>query len=338
VVLLAGEPAQLALDGTPMEPRGSLDSPLPECPARELPRTISSYDRRQLAFEFSTEGVQLGFDDWQREAATALQWFGTPDRAQRVRDCGSRVVVKRCADCEALDTKNAKRSADCMSRICPSCAGKDAQKHRAKLTRAMEKWPWKRRAKSWWLHTGTCRKPRGTNVTRLQSDLERVAELGRQVWRLLQEWGCDRAVVRFEVGRGGMLHFHMLAHHKYLGRKLEKLRALAVKLCDAPYYNVKRANRGACAELAKYVTKGVARNDNRANQTHPVLSAMVDVAFLGRHLYRWFGDWNGTDVEEHEPAWNCPCCGCIGKSRSVYLTREQFAALAARQAALEGAA
>ena len=338
IVLLPAEPAQLALDGTPMEPVGSLGNPLAECAAAELP-DVPSWERRQLAFDFDSGGVQMSFENWQQDAARAVDWFGAPDRATRIRTCGSRVQLKACKDCEQIDLGSAVRSADCMSRVCPSCARKTAQGERAKLLRAMERWPWKRRAKSWFFYTGTCRRPPGTNVVRLQGDLERCSALGLAVWHKLKGWGCERAMLRFEVGRGGMVHFHMLAHHKWLGAaRLAELRALAVKLCDSPMFNVRRANQGSCAEVAKYVTKGVARSDAGANQTHPVLSAMVDVAFYGRKLWRWYGDWKGIDTDEIEPSWSCPCCGCIGQSRSIYMTNEQYAALAAKQATREGAA
>jgi hypothetical protein len=50
-------------------------------------------------------------------------------------------------------------------------------------------------------------------------------------------------------------------------------------------------------------------------QSHPVLSAMVEVAFRARKRTIWYGDWSGLDSVAVDPdaqdgvEWKCPHCG-----------------------------
>lgn len=338
-IALPGQPAQLGFDRAPYA-LGSRWNPYPEPrDAGELPRGNAA-ERAQLAFEFATEGVQLGFRDWRAGVADCVDWLNPridAQRAARFRKCGDMWQVKRCKECDHVDADGAQRSADCESRVCPRCQREAAKERRDMLGDALKQWPAQRRGLGVWMHTLTTKKAPGASVERLREDGELAWRAARAAWGVLKHRGAKRAWAKLEVGPGGMVHVHMLVWSPWLPpHALEELRTAASAITGAPFYNVKRAKRGSVAELAKYFTKGVARYDAGAQQTHPLLAAMVDVAFRHARLIREFGAWDDLDWTPPDlNAWECPCCGAPAYG-CAYMTDQQLAALRVHQSAKAG--
>jgi hypothetical protein len=317
---------QLGLDGAAYLPKpAKVDGPrvdLPDVPVEE---------RYQLAFDFSAGPVQLGFDDWRGLTADALEWFewGTGKnerRAQRLRDCGSMIAVPFCKHCHELDLKGGVRSASCATRCCPACQREESKERRKNLRDAFRTWPYSRRGVSPWMLTITVPHDYATSVTRLRNDAEKAFRGARLGWNYLATRGAKRAYVKLEVGTRGMVHVHLLVWMPWQPpAALAQFRALVSSVTGGQHVNFKRANKGGVRELAKYFTKGVARADSKAEQTHPLLAAMVDVAFRGARLVREWGDWDGQGFEppKLEP-WSCPSCGCCDERSLRYLDAQQF--------------
>lgn len=303
-------------------------------PPGELP-DVPCDARRQLAFGFDRAGVQLGFHEWKGLAADAVAWFeGTGSRSARIRACGSMMAVPVCRGCGRPDLTHAMVSADCESRVCPSCARDGAQRRRKRLRRAMRVYPVKRRGQSWWLHTLTVRKPPGTSVERIVADAETAWAGWKAAWAVMKVQGATAAHAELEVSPGGLVHIHVLVRSPFLQKDvLATLRSVVVAAGCGEQYNVKRvkSQKGASAEVAKYLTKGVARSDGRASQTHPLLAAMVDVALRGRRTVREYGTlWRDLPDDEDPAAPACPHCGCCGWTLA-YLSDAQWKALRARE-------
>lgn len=350
--VFASETAQFGFDGvayavgkcaeSPPVPLGTDDDPFPPPASRSELRKlgIKRSIRNQNSFAFEAGGgVQMTFEEWQKEAAEAMRWFGSENskRATRIASCGSLVMVPRCEDCGNFEVDNQRRSADCEVRVCPNCARDRARPVRAKLRRAMDHWSLKGRGKTWFMHVITIPRPRGTSIQRL-SRHERLAwdVIRNLVSFLKQECGSTRSFASLEVSPGGVVHVNLLAHHSFVrGKKFEQMRRAATELQGASQYKVQRIKGGkkgaakAAAEVAKYITKGVAGKEG-SKQTHPLLSAMVDVALRGRKLQRWYGNWKGLpDAEDLEQEWKCSLCE--GPLRYAYMTPEDAEAIRAAQ-------
>ena len=307
------------------EPKGTWDDPLPA----PDPSTQAHHDL-QTAFEFA-KPVQLTFQDWQE--SVARQMAGTK-RGERIAKCGSMMVVSRCKDC-GKDADDAKRSANCESRTCPSCSRTRSKRYLAKLVPFMERFPIKGRGQSWTMITITVPRTRGTNVQRLKRDFNTVQNAFRKaVWPALKEIGFERARTNAEVAPGGMVHLHAIAYGPFIPKMwLEEMRRRVVELGCGPQFNLQRLKKGkgGLKEVCKYVTKGVAVRDRLGEQTHPLLCAMIEVAFAGRQLVRWYGDWGKLakpcrhcgEVLCDCSGWECPCCQGH-RRQQLYLTMEAF--------------
>ena len=335
-LVLPGHQAQLGFDRAPYEPPvGTPTNPYPEPGIGEPPPAVPVAERRQTCFAFSSDGVQLGFDDWQPEFGRWLRWHEPHDRkrAERVERCGSMWQVRRCKDCGTHDTTKPVRSADCDSRVCPSCAREAAREREQFLRDAVKSWPLSSRGKSWWMWTLTSVKSAGRSIELLIEDFEKVGSGWRAAWAILKKRGCDRAWLKFEVGPGGMVHCHVLVFGPFTHPDvLAKVRAAYESVTGANQVNVKRATKRGIIEVAKYLCKGLASSDSRSHQTHPALAAMVDVALRGARIVREYGTWDGMGFTPppEVPRWCCPCCGAH-ESHAVYLTPAQLAALRAKE-------
>jgi hypothetical protein len=144
----------------------------------------------------------------------------------------------------------------------------------------------------------------------------------RAGWLLIRKLaGGQRAELHIEVGTGGMVHAHVMAYHRYiLPAQLQEIREAVLGAIGGgtSQYRIDRVGtgkgqKGGVKEVAKYVTKGVAMNKSTANQTHPLLSAMVEAAFRGERCVQKYGDWKGLELDDYEDeeskGWKCPMCG-----------------------------
>jgi len=327
---LAGYPAQLGLfDG--------LGYALPD-QVYDLVDRPRTRDPDQLAFAFPTGGVQMGFDEWHRDRDQALKWLsaqyprGKTRKALRLRakrggECG-RYVRQRICIAGHVEAKYFVAS-NCESRTCPASARADALELRSKLFAAVEQWPAKRRGQSWFFHTVTVRRPDWTSIQRLRVDRKRALAGWRAGWKIIRKLcGGKRAQLRVEVGSGGMVHVHILAYHRYiLPKHLQLIREAILTTVGGgtTQYRVDRVGtgrglKGGVKEVAKYVCKGVAMNGPTAMQTHPLMSALVETAFLRLPLAIEYGDWSGLRVADQEHEWHCSACG-IEKFNWRYLDK-----------------
>lgn len=282
----------------------------------------------QLAFAFEAGGVQLTFSEWHRARDQQLRWLAAQVPRGKMRktlraiakrgdECGRYVRQRVCA-AGHFEAKTYVAS-HCRSRSCPASARAEALELRRKLFAAVKKWPAKRRGQSWFLHTVTVRRPAWTTIERLRVDRARALDGWRAGWKsICQLAGGKRAQLRVEVGTGGMVHVHVLAYHRYLvPQQLQRVRAaiLAAVGGGTTQYRVDRVGtgrgqKGGVKEVAKYVCKGVAMNRPTATQTHPLLAAMVELAFRRVHLAIEYGDWDGLVVDDNDAdEWHCSVCG-----------------------------
>ena len=334
---------------------GTLD-PLPDPHAQRAGKR----DRHSLAFGFKRDadrdgpcercrhdgvaecrhgvGYQLTFEEWQRQTARALDWLNPFDgaRAERVRKCGSMVQVKECRGCGNVDAENAVASSDCMARVCPSCARESSKERRATLKAALKQWPIQRRGTTPFHVVVTVPSRPGTSVYTLQRDFDRLQSGWRALRAYLESVGAVRSVLHVECGLGGNVHAHALVWMEWLSpRQLARARSefnRGARVAGNGWLHVGRVRKGfdvkkAIAEVAKYVTKGVVPSGDahrRGEQTHPLLAAMVDTAWKGKHLWREYGDWDELPLVADENAWSCPRCGGAD-ARGLYMTRDRFA-------------
>ena len=284
----------------------------------------------QMAFEFQVGGVQMGIGDWHRARDAQLDWLAgryprgkvrrtLRRRVKRGSGCGRYVRQRICSDGHA--EAETFIASSCESRTCATSARADALELRRKLYAAVEQWKPKRRGRSWFLHTVTVRRPPWTSIERLRIDRCRAFRGWRAGWKLIRKFsGGKRAQLRLEVGTGGMVHVHILAHHYYLVP--DRLMAVRAAILEAvgggtTQYRVDRirsghAKKGGVKEVAKYLTKGVAMNNATAMQTHPLLAAMIEAAYLNRPIAQEYGDWDELDLETREEAgWHCTMCGDV---------------------------
>ena len=320
---LEGVPAQVGFDGLGYAiPTEVLD---PDDP----PQRTAAGDASQLAFAFGTTGVQMGFDQWHRARDARLLWLAAQfprgktrkalvSRAKRGSECGRIVRQRVCTSCAAIEAKTHVAS-NCESRTCPASARADALKLRAKLFTALKRWPSERNRAEWFFHTVTVRRPDWTSIDRLRVDRRRALDGWRAAWKLIRALcGGTRAYLSVEVSHGGMVHAHVLAHHRFITPyqlgKIRKAILDAIGVGQAEQYKVVRikaakGGRGGVKEVAKYVTKGVAMNHPNANQTHPLMAAMVEVAFMNLPIAVEYGNWDGLDVPVPDEGWCCKACG-----------------------------
>lgn len=270
----------------------------------------------QLAFEFEVGGVQMGVADWHRARDAQLDWLAgryprgkvrraLRRRSKRGRECGRYVRQRICS--AGHSEAETFIASSCESRTCPTSARADALELRRKLYAAVERWKPKRRGRSWFLHTVTVRRPPWTSIERLRVDRLRAFRGWRAGWRLIRKFSSGkRAQLKLEVGTGGMVHVHILAHHRYLVP--DRLMAVRAAILEAvgggtTQYRVDRigsghAKKGGVKEVAKYLTKGVSMNGATAMQTHPLLAAMIEGAYLQLPIAQEYGDWDGLELDE----------------------------------------
>jgi hypothetical protein len=300
-----------------------------------------------MAFRFERGGVQMDFGTWRGKVADHMDALGDCPRATRVRACGSYISVRVCRDCKAKDWAGARASANCESRVCPSCARTHAIDRRAYLEDVIGCLPWR----GWFWHTiSVPYDPElGTSIDAIEGRFEAAWKAWGLAWEYLSsECGARCAIVVAEVADGGLVHLHVLAWHPWIApAKLAELRGIVLGALPlgadgkaARWYKLGRLyskgkNRPAskpAAEIAKYLCKGVASNDRNASQTHPLLAAMTDIALRDRKTWREYGDVPLPPVRPWEP-WECPCCA----SRShvtAYLPETTARALRSRESAL----
>ena len=347
VMDLPGVPAQLGLDRVPYEPPASPAAPHLYDPDHLEDVPLDAFPS-QVAFDF-VKPVQMSFDAYRAARVKALGWLARLHRrgplrsalakaAERASFCGTVWQLLSCEDCGCVDAKTHRRVATCDGRTCPACARKMSLELRARLLRAMKLWPSSGRGMTWWFHTVTVRRDlaEGTSVERLMRDRERALAGWRSGWKVLRSLGAERAIVSQEVAPGGMVHLHILAYHDYL--RPEQLADVRAAILDTigggtTQYRVERVkgNRKAVAEIAKYLVKGVASSSRSSEQTHPVLAALVELAWRQKPRTLWYGNWKGLDTVEVDAdaqdgvTWKCPGCGsthyrvnyCDGRQRPL---------------------
>lgn len=332
--VLPGQRA-LGLDGVP-EQYDLFDGLGYAIPSRvydqdERPRRDPRLDLAQLAFAFPVGGVQMHFSNWHRERDASLRYLADQYPRGKLRrtfrriadrgdECGS-LVRSRVCDHGHIENKEYVAS-HCGSRTCPASARADALELRTKLFAAVKHWPTKRTGASWMFHTVTVRCPRFVTVQRLMVDRRRAFAGWKAGWQVIRKiCGGERAIAHLEVGTGGMVHVHVLAYHRFITPyqlTLVRDAILSTVGGGTTQYRVDRVGtgkreRGAVKEVAKYVTKGVAMNNSSANQTHPLLASLIEVAFRSMPLTVLYGKWKGLNVEaeeeEGDSGWQCPTCG-----------------------------
>jgi len=286
------------------------------------------------AFYYHPKGERVGFAAWQLHTREWLQWYGArPERADRITRCGTGIQVPVCKRCGVEDRDSARRTADCEMRICPRCARQAAQQRRECIRAAFVKYqPFKNGF--WHLHTIPVHYPRdgGTTLARLRYDFDSAWKAFRAAWKFLKARGAQIAYASAECAPGGLVHVHAMIWHPYVsGSAFAALRetvlgALARRGHRAEQYHVAKVTlrkhpktgeatyRHAIAEVAKYVTKGVAieeydRSGNLPRQTHPGLSAQIERAWKGRRVWRIYGEDAPRAAEEKDEKWQCPNCG-----------------------------
>lgn len=301
---------QFGLDGheyLPAPPAASGANTLPE---------LTCEQRRQLAFEF--EGYeQMTMRPWQQSLGDLIDWFRGEEskRGKRARECGTIWAVPYCRDCQSIDVKRRIRSGNCELRVCPRCARGRGQERRADIVAMLNHTPIQKRGSTWWMHTLTLKRPKWTNVERLENDLDLAWRAWAECWKFLHEFGgAHGAYCKIEVTGGGMVHIHAIVYHVRLKRHvLDGLRKRYRDVTGSNWYKVTQCYKrdGAARELSKYMVKGVAMDKRPGSQTHPLLAAMVDTAFAHRKEYRSYGIVRqilGADPEAPK-AHKCACCG-----------------------------
>lgn len=331
--------AQRGLDGAWY----AVDRP-PEAPsAKELHRDLerveralrhaSATERRQLAFDFGAGEVRQPSLEWRQGTARAMEALDPVlgrRLAQRYRVCGQ-PGVKRCKDCGADDRVRVHETS-CESRVCPSCQRQKMKPKRKWLAKAMRVFPLSNRGKTWWFDTLSVRRPEGTSIARLRDDFERGWQAWRAIWSDFHKaHGADRAFVSAEVSPGGVVHFHVLIYQPFVDLKKHRPELDAILAAHLPgttrYHrqrvvHARKGHRrrpknekgveGAAFEVAKYTAKCSVSDSPNARQTHPILAAMIALAFFQAPRFRRYGNWDPMpelDLDDEGELWTCDSCG-----------------------------
>lgn len=335
--------AQRALDGAWY----AVDGPPAAPSARETPDAIRDVqkaleastltERHQLAFDFGDSEVQQGHFQWRKHTADAMEALD-PNvggrMARRFRACGT-PGVRRCVDCGTRDHVATVYESTCQNRACPACQRVSGRERRKWLVRAMEAFPvtdGRQGRSTWWFDTLTVRRPAGTSIRRLQDDARRAWSAWReQVWPLWQRWGAERSFAVMECSPGGVVHLHAIVYGPWVDLRVHRPELDAAigrsAIAGSPMYRRQRVTerrgensrgiKGVAAELAKYTVKSTTSESIHARQTHPILAAMVALAWRGMRRFRTYGDWKGfrrlvkrlERTDERESDWACPSCG-----------------------------
>lgn len=279
------------------------------------------------------KGVRLSFAAWQLHTVEWLRWYGVkPKRIERLPRCGTGICVPVCKRCGVEDRNNARRTADCELRICPRCARQTAMQRRAQMRKAFKRLRSVKGAGGWYLHTIPVHYPHdgGTTIARLRYDYTSAWKAWKAAWAFLRERaGAAVAFAAVECAPGGLVHVHALAWHKHQrGQDFKDLRAeilgaLKARGHRAEQYHLAKVRKGgdkrdatpdhAIAEVAKYITKGVAAQQYKRNgripwQSHPGLSAQIECAWKHRRTWRIYGQKKQIP-DKLADKWICQNCG-----------------------------